>query len=145
MKNQCFLSDLGPQSVLGLSWAHFGCSWELFGWSWELLGSSRWLLNYFKNDSGSILGFFLSSSLSFFSLLHPLAASKWFFIFFWGLFFSSWSVSRSILISQDDRPTLKNIDFSPRFWAPKTFIDWGSEVTSMTMDLVVVMTRNWHE
>ena len=82
-------------------------SWEPFGWSWGLLGSSRSLPHYFKNDSGALLGFFLSSSLYSFSLLHPLPAWKWFLFLFWGLFFfSSWSVARSILSSRDDRPTL---------------------------------------
>ena len=106
LKNQRFRSEDGLESALGLTWARFGCfgwsSWERFGWSWALIGSSRWLPNCCKSDSGALLGFFLSSSLPFLSLLNPLAASKWFFIFFWGIIFSSWSFSMSILSSHDD-------------------------------------------
>ena len=85
-----------------------GAFWLVLGAPWELQVAPE----NFKNDYGALLGFFLLSSLSFFSLLHPLTASKWFFIFFSGLFFSSWSFSRLILSSQDDPLTLKNIDFS---------------------------------
>ena len=104
---------------MGSFWVLLRASWEPFGWSWGLLGSSRWLPNYFKNDSGALLGFFLSSSLSFFSLLHPLPAWKWFLFLFWGFFFSSWSVARSILSSRDDRPTLTHSTHSrqrPQAW-----------------------------
>ncbi len=85
-----------------------GALWLVLGAPWELQVTPK----NFESDSGALLNFFLSSSLSFFSLLHPPAASKWFFIFFWDLFFSSWSFSRSIFSSQDDPPTFKNIDFS---------------------------------
>ena len=69
----------------------------VLGAPWEL----QVIPKNFKRDSGALLDFFFSSSLSFFSLLHPLTASKWFFIFFSGLFFSSWSGSRLIFSSQD--------------------------------------------
>ena len=40
LNNQRFRSDLGPQSVLGLSWAHVQCSWGLLGSPLDGLGGS---------------------------------------------------------------------------------------------------------
>ena len=52
LKNQRFISDDGPESVLGLSWGHFWCSWGrlgsplgglggLLGVSWDPFGDLR--------------------------------------------------------------------------------------------------------
>ena len=94
--------------ILGVLGGFLGALWVVLGAPWELQVAPE----NFKNDSGALLVFFLLSSLSFFSLLHPLTASKWFFIFFSGLFFSSWSFSRLILSSQDGPLSVKNLDFS---------------------------------
>ena len=94
--------------VLGALEGFLGALWVVLGTPWELQVAPE----NFKNNYGALLGFFLLSLLSFFSLLHPLTASKWFFIFFSGLFFSSWSFSRLILSSQDGPLSVKNLDFS---------------------------------
>ena len=93
---------------LGASGGFLGAFWLVFGAPWELQVAPE----NFENDYGGLLVFFLLSSLSFFSLLHPLTASKWFFIFLSVLFCSSWSFSRLILSSQDDPLSVKNLDFS---------------------------------
>ena len=103
---KAFWGSLGL--LFGALGGFLGAFWLVLGAPWELQVAPE----NFENDSGALLGFFLLSSLSFFSLLHPLTASKWFFIFFSGLFFSSWSFSRLILSSQDGPLSVKNLDFS---------------------------------
>ena len=127
---EAFWGSLGL--LFGVLGGFLGAFWLVLGAPWELQVAPE----NFENDSGALLGFFLLSSLSFFSLLHPLTASKWFFIFFSGLFFSSWSFSRLILSSQDGPLSVKNLDLAKTFdelcqstFSIRTFLlraFWGS-------------------
>ena len=79
LKKQCFISDDGPESVLGLSWGHFWCSWGrlgsplrylegLLGVSWDPFGdlsSTKKFLFELLMASVDLDVLFFLSSLSF--------------------------------------------------------------------------------
>ena len=100
LKNHHFRSKDGFGSVLGLSRPHFGSSWGSLGVSWGLPRGPR---------ASKIFDYLWSRSI--FVALDALFLSFFFLLFSMSFLISSRSLLGSILSSQTDPPTLKNVDF----------------------------------
>ena len=116
---------------MGLSWAPFWCSWWLLGGSFGALGGSRWNPEFSKLFMWAPL-----SPLSWppKSAQQPQTTPQAPYVHLKWLFFLSWNLLVSILSSQPDPPTLKNLD---------TSIGISTFVKINVWDLKMVLTMCW--